>query len=61
MEAGAGIEPASEDLQSSAWPLCYPAIKTKPGKTDVFPGEDLERERRLELPTSTLARLRSTN
>ena len=26
MEAGAGIEPASTDLQSDAWPLCYPAI-----------------------------------
>ena len=26
MEAEAGIEPASADLQSDAWPLCYPAI-----------------------------------
>jgi hypothetical protein len=32
----------------------------KKGEDKCLPG-DLERERRLELPTSTLARLRSTN
>ena len=27
MEAGVGIEPAYVELQSTAWPLCHPALK----------------------------------
>ena len=39
------------------------SLKNQKGKTAAarFPFVNLERERRLELPTSTLARLRSTN
>ena len=67
LEAGVGIEPAYTDLQSAAWPLCHPAMpaaqataQTKRG-SDASPGIFVERETRLELATSTLARLRSTN
>ena len=28
MEAGVGIEPAYVELQSTAWPLCHPALIT---------------------------------
>ncbi len=51
VEAGVGIEPAYTDLQSAAWPLCHPARG----------GSNQERAKSLELSTSTLARLRSTN
>jgi hypothetical protein len=67
LEAGVGIEPAYTDLQSAAWPLCHPAtararglLKPK-GEAHWLPLENLERETSLELATSTLARLRSTN
>ena len=62
MEAGVGIEPAYTDLQSAAWPLCHPARggSNQKGKR-VAPPRILEREKSLELATSTLARLRSTN
>ncbi len=63
VEAGVGIEPAYTDLQSAAWPLCHPAmISNQKGKRAGFPLiKNLERETSLELATSTLARLRSTN
>jgi hypothetical protein len=74
LEAGVGIEPAYTDLQSAAWPLCHPAETVgdpgtlaevctgkQKGKPAGLPLEILERETSLELATSTLARLRSTN
>jgi hypothetical protein len=71
LEAGVGIEPASTDLQSAAWPLCHPAIAAhcsgapqrprKKGSAMASLANILERETSLELATSTLARLRSTN
>ena len=62
LEAGVGIEPAYADLQSAAWPLCHPARggSNQKGKR-VAPPRILERAKSLELSTSTLARLRSTN
>ena len=54
-EVGTGFEPVYTDLQSVASPLGQPTIEAKPER-------DLsERTTRLELATSTLARLRSTN
>ncbi len=63
MEAGVGIEPAYTDLQSAAWPLCHPAmISNQKREARRLPSlQNLERETSLELATSTLARLRSTN
>ncbi len=74
LEAGVGIEPAYTDLQSAAWPLCHPAetfgdpgtsakagAGKQKGKPLRLPLDKLERETSLELATSTLARLRSTN
>ena len=77
LEAGVGIEPAYTDLQSAAWPLCHPARElrglTGPmarrcarslvsgSRLVSFRRGNLERETSLELATSTLARLRSTN
>ena len=58
MEAGAGIEPAMEVLQTSALPLGHPALDDSE-KGPCGPG--LERETGFEPATSTLARLRSTN
>ena len=55
MEVGTGFEPVYTDLQSVASPLGQPTTEAKLGR-------DLsERTTRLELATSTLARLRSTN
>ena len=55
-EVGTGFEPVYTDLQSVASPLGQPTVEA-PTK-----GRDLsERTTRLELATSTLARLRSTN
>jgi hypothetical protein len=66
MEAGVGIEPAYTDLQSAAWPLCHPAAAPKKWGQRAKRGargspDNLERAKSLELSTSTLARLRSTN
>ncbi len=66
MEAGAGIEPAVEILQTSALPLGHPAniiyIKLKRGSGQMtLEPLNLERVTGLEPVTSTLARLRSTN
>ena len=55
-EVETGFEPVYTDLQSVASPLGQPTVEA-PTK-----GRDLsERTTRLELATSTLARLRSTN
>src|SRR6478752_4982112 len=54
-EVGTGFEPVYTDLQSVASPLGQPTM-------EAIPERDLsERTTRLELATSTLARLRSTN
>jgi len=55
VEVGTGFEPVYTDLQSVASPLGQPTVEAKHWR-------DLsERTTRLELATSTLARLRSTN
>ena len=51
VELGSAV---AADLQSGAWPLCY---RAKPQTSSKM----MERETSLELATSTLARLRSTN
>jgi hypothetical protein len=51
-EVGTGFEPVLTDLQSVASPLGQPTVEAKAIS---------ERTTRLELATSTLARLRSTN
>ncbi len=53
-EVGTGFEPVYTDLQSVASPLGQP---TADGSAETLS----ERTTRLELATSTLARLRSTN
>ena len=55
MEVGTGFEPVYTDLQSVASPLGQPTVEAH------IPGGFSERTTRLELATSTLARLRSTN
>ena len=69
MEAATGFEPVMEVLQTSALPLGYAACAdystTSLRQTcgdSIYSGEKgMERETRLELATSTLARWRSTN
>ena len=59
-EVGTGFEPVYTDLQSVASPLGQPTTEALPQRK--LGREDLsERTTRLELATSTLARLRSTN
>ena len=53
-EVGTGFEPVYTDLQSVASPLGQPTV-------DGSAETRSERTTRLELATSTLARLRSTN
>jgi hypothetical protein len=55
VEVGTGFEPVYTDLQSVASPLGQPTVTARPPTTYS------ERTTRLELATSTLARLRSTN
>ena len=52
-EVGTGFEPVYTDLQSVASPLGQPTVEVRLSYS--------ERTTRLELATSTLARLRSTN
>jgi hypothetical protein len=60
VEVGTGFEPVYTDLQSVASPLGQPTAEELPEERTA--GRDLsERTTRLELATSTLARLRSTN
>ena len=60
-EVGTGFEPVYTDLQSVASPLGQPTLEVLPEGSPTA-GRDLsERTTRLELATSTLARLRSTN
>ena len=62
LEARAGVEPTYSDLQSGAYPLCYRAVSLsikREARASLF--LYVEREKSLELSTSTLARLRSTN
>src|SRR5215204_4734575 len=54
-EVGTGFEPVYTDLQSVASPLGQPTVEAH-----TWPATP-ERTTRLELATSTLARLRSTN
>ncbi len=54
IEVGTGFEPVYTDLQSVASPLGQPTVD---GSAETLS----ERTTRLELATSTLARLRSTN
>jgi hypothetical protein len=56
VEVGTGFEPVYTDLQSVASPLGQPTAEAKLLRRDLS-----ERTTRLELATSTLARLRSTN
>jgi len=60
VEVGTGFEPVYTDLQSVASPLGQPTAKAP--TVQCSRDTDLsERTTRLELATSTLARLRSTN